>query len=58
MESYMEIVGMLEYCDNEGVTSFADLFRYADENNYKSWLQVLCSFEGAYVVSKFLESSK
>lgn len=49
---------MLEYCDNEGVTSFADLFRYADENNYKSWLQVLCSFEGAYVVSKFLESSK
>ncbi|MBD5394348.1 MAG: hypothetical protein HDR71_08760 [Lachnospiraceae bacterium] len=58
MESYKIIVEILEACDNNGFTSYADVFRYADENNYKDWLECLCSIDGAYIVSKFLESSK
>lgn len=52
------LVNMLEVCYGENITSFADAFIFASDNNYDDWLEILCSFEGAYVASKFFESLK
>lgn len=51
-----DLISMFITCQEENITSFSELFFYAYDNDIYCWLDVLLSFEGAYIVSKFLES--
>lgn len=53
-DRYLAISDMMDYCDREGVYSFADLVRYAKFHQY-DWFRILCD-SGAVIMMSFLKS--
>lgn len=53
-DRYMAIGEMMNFCDSQGVYSFADLVRYAKDYKY-DWFRILCD-SGAVIMMSFLKS--
>lgn len=54
-DKYQCISDMIDYCDENHITSFAKLFRYAKANR-QDWFRVLCD-SGTYVVKEYLKTA-
>ena len=53
-EKYVSIREMIQYCTVNNILSYADLLRYASENN-ENWFRCLCD-NGTVVMKEFLKS--
>lgn len=54
-KSHMDIVlDIIKYCDANNILWFNEIVDYATDNNKKSWINVLRSNKGTYLVSTHL----
>ena len=53
-DKYQVIREIIGFCDESDMTNFADVFRYACDNE-ETWFRCLCD-NGAYVVKEYLKS--
>lgn len=54
LDKYKGIREMIEFCKENGIIVYADLFDYASENR-DDWFRILCD-NGTYVVKEYLKS--
>ena len=55
LDRYIAIREMISFCRDNGIFSYAELFRYAMDNR-QDWFRVLCD-NGTIVVKEYLKSS-
>lgn len=53
-DKYQVIREIINFCESGDITNFADVFRYAADNE-ETWFRCLCD-NGAYVVKEYLKS--
>lgn len=54
VDRYNAICEMMDYCDEHGIISYAQLLRVA-RRDHRDWFRVLCD-SGSYVMDKYLKS--
>lgn len=54
MDRYNTILEMKQYCVDNNVTNFADLFEYSADNEF-SWFRILCD-SGAFIMERYIKS--
>lgn len=56
-ERYTLIKDMREWCENNNITEFEDLFNYSAVNHFDDWFPLLCD-NCCYVMTQFLKSKR
>lgn len=54
-DRYRYIKDMMDFVDEQGITEFADLLRYARVKRYDDWFQSLCD-DSSFVIGQYIKS--
>ncbi|MDF7683839.1 replication protein [Lactobacillus sp. ESL0679] len=54
-DRYKRIKDMMDFVDDQGITEFADLLRYARVKHFDDWFQSLCD-DSAFVMGQYVKS--
>lgn len=54
-DRYKYIKDMMDFVDEQGITEFADLLRYARVKRYDDWFQSLCD-DSSFVIGQYIKS--